>query len=209
MALDLLRSEGLVRRLQGIGTMAVDNGKIRVPLDPPRSVAKICDDGTHPVRYFGLSALVVASSSSIAEHLEITPGELVAFIERLTLIDSRPASVASVWIPLSIAGPVVSGNVDLDQYGIFDILEQELHLELGVSEYSIEATLADEAITALLEVAAGSPVVLLGTLTRLADGRPAALTYTRGRGDRVRYEFGASRHPHAGCPDTRQGCHRT
>jgi GntR family transcriptional regulator len=195
MALNLLRSEGLITRLQGIGTVAVRQSQVRVPLDPPRSVVNICGRGTERVCYVGLSVLATVVSSSVAERLEIASGEKVVFIERLTLIDHEPVSLASVWIPMAFAAPVLADEVDLQQ-GIFDILEQGLGLQLGDSEYSMEATAADEAVGSLLDVPIGSPLILLGTLTRLRDGRPAALGYTRGRADRVRYEFRASRDQH-------------
>lgn len=111
-------------------------------------------------------------------------------MERLTLVDGWPFALASVWFPSTLAAPLLDGTVDFHQ-GVFDILERGLHLELGLSEYSIEATAADEAVARLLDVPTASPLVLLGTLHLDVDGHPVSLGSTRGRADRVRYEVQA------------------
>ena len=110
----------------------------------------------------------------------------MAFIERLTLLDERPFTLNSAWIPAKLAAPILDCSTKLQQ-GVFDILENELMLDLGVSEYVIEATAADETVASYLDVPVGTPLLMLETLTRDADGVPVELGYGRGRSDRVRY----------------------
>jgi len=91
------------------------------------------------------------------------------------------------------AGGVVSAKLlshswsarEQDHQGVTDVLVRDLGLELGESEYCIEATAADEAVASPSAVAVGSPLLLLETLTRLVDGRPVQLGYQRGRADRM------------------------
>jgi GntR family transcriptional regulator len=188
MALDLLRAEGLVRRLQGVGTVATDHEQVAFALDPPRSVVRSFEGQSHLVDYIPVSLFATTASPGIAERLDLRSTDRVVFIERLTLMDSVPMSLVSSWIPMNYAAPLFDGDIDVEHKGIFDILEQDLGMELGDSDYSIEATAADAAVATLLGVPSGSPILLRSTLNHLADGRPLSFGYTRGRPDRVRYE---------------------
>lgn len=188
MALDLLRAEGLVKRLQGVGTVAVDHEQVAFALDPPNSVMRTFEGKSHLVDYIPVSLFATTASPGIAERLDLRCRDRVVFIERLTLLDHVPMSLVSVWTPMIYGAPLLDGDIDLEHRGIFDILEQDLGMELGDSDYSIEATAADSPVAALLDIPTGSPILLRSTLNHLVDGRPVSFGHARGRSDRVRYE---------------------
>jgi GntR family transcriptional regulator len=121
----------------------------------------------------------------------------VVFLERLTSLDGRPFTLSSVWIPAVFAASLTAGMADM-QVGVLDLLRRCSGLELGVSQYCIEATAADESVAGILDVPRASPLLLLAALNHLTDGRPVALSYIRGRADRVRYEIPGVRPPGAG-----------
>jgi GntR family transcriptional regulator len=201
MALNLLRSEGLVRRLQGRGTLVDGCGKVVLSLDRARSATSAVSGGSARVHYESLSMLVTEPSSGIADRLELSPVDEVLFMERLTVLDGRPLSLSSVWIPAAFAAPLIAGTADL-QHGVVDLLRRECGLELGISQYGIEATAADEAVAGLLSVPTASPLLLLVALNHLSGGQPVALSYIRGRADRVRYEIPGVMPPPASAPSS-------
>jgi GntR family transcriptional regulator len=107
-------------------------------------------------------------------------------------LDDRPLTLRSSWIPASLARPILEGKVDLQQ-GIFQLIKRGLGLDLGVTDYSIEAALVDEAVASVMNVSIGSPLVLCESLTHLADGRPIQYGYARSPADRVRFVTSVNR----------------
>ena len=74
---------------------------------------------------------------------------------------------------------------DLARRDVFVLLEQLAGQPLGEAELAIEATTADHSAAEQLEVAPGSPLLLVERLTKLEDGRPVDLEFLRLRGDRI------------------------
>jgi GntR family transcriptional regulator len=165
---------------------------VQIPLDRARSATSAVDDGRERVTYRPLSLLVARPSSGIAERLELTDQEEVVFLERLTSLDDFPFTLSSIWIPRKFATGLIGAGAHLEE-GVIDIIRRCPGVELGVSQYSIEATSADQAVAGLLQVPVSSPLLLLVALNHLVDGRPIALQYVRGRSDRLRYEVPAVR----------------
>jgi GntR family transcriptional regulator len=131
--------------------------------------------------------------AGVARRLGIAVGAEVAFLERVMFLDDRPLTLRSSWIPASLARPILNGEVDLRR-SIYELLECGLGLHLGATDYSIEATLADESVASIMSVAIGSPMLLLEGLTRLDDMRPAEYGHARCPGDRVRYVTSVRHH---------------
>lgn len=208
MALDLLRAEGLVKRLQGIGTVTVDHDQVAFALDPPSSMVRTFEGQPQRIGYIPVSLFAATPSPGIAGRLGLGSTDRVVFIERLTLLDGARVSLVSVWTPMTYGEPLLAGAIDLEHKGIFDILEQDLGLELGDSDYSIEATAADAAVACLLEIPTGTPILLRSTLNHLADGRPVSFGFARARPDRVRYECRGVRPGRPSAVSARSELHR-
>ncbi len=194
LALNLLRAEGLIDRCQGIGTVVVGDIPIFVPLDPRIGLSDLLDSNPGRVHFENHSIFATTASPGLARHLEIAMGAEVVFLERLMLLDQRPLTLRSSWMPGVLAKPLLAGGIDLRR-SIFDILEHGLGLDLGVTEYSIEATVADEAVASVMRVPIGTPVSVSESFTRLADGRPVEYGYARSPGDRIRFVTRINRLP--------------
>jgi GntR family transcriptional regulator len=192
LALNLLRAEGLVERFQGVGTVVVGATQIFVPLDPDVGIVDLLDDGVSRVRFHNLATLTATAPPGLARRLDIPVGAEVVFLERVMLVDGRPLTLRSSWIPATLARAILDGEVDLRQ-SIFDLLTRGLGFDLGVTEYSIEAALADEAVASVMNVPVGNALVLCESLTRLADGRPIQYGYARSPADRVRFVTSVTR----------------
>ena len=186
LALSLLRSEGLVTRLQGRGTTVIRETPVFVPLDPPAALADVVEGGRTRVRFTNLSLIVTAAQAGVAGKLGLDVGDRVVFLERLMFLDDEPCTLRASWIPEPVAEPIMTGRVNL-QNAMFQLLENEVGLDVGVVEFSIEATLSDETVSSLLGVVPGSPLLLVENLTRLRDGSPVEYGFARTRADRVRF----------------------
>ncbi len=180
-ALDLLRAEGLVERLPGVGTVVVAQ-KYPHGLDRLMGLAETLREHgrvTNEVR----TTVPVPAPAPVADRLRLPPGADVLYIERLRRLGGLPLSLDLTYIPLDI-GTALLGE-DLENTDIFRLLETLTGTPLGHAEISLEAVNADAHSAAVLDAPQGAAVLMLERLTHLADGRPVDLEFIRFRGDRI------------------------
>ncbi|MEV4918372.1 GntR family transcriptional regulator [Streptomyces tirandamycinicus] len=180
--LALLRIEGLVDRIPGVGTFVV-SGKAVQGLDRLRGLAESFDTGCDRVVNQVLLADTVPATPTVAERLELDPGTEVIALERVRLLDGQPLSLDASYLPADIGRPLL--EMDLARHDIFELLEGELGFPLGAAALSIEAIAADRTVADLLRVADGFPLLFLERLTYTNAGRPIDLEFVRFRGDRM------------------------
>jgi GntR family transcriptional regulator len=183
-ALDLLRTEGLIERLQGAGTFVVPQDRVRHGIEVLRGLPDDIDRGTARVSYQVLDLRTVGAPSIVAEHLGIAEGDGVVFLERVTHLDARPLILRSSWFPYEIGAPLLRPDAQLC-VSIYQLIERELGHEAGYSDQVIEATTADSATAEILRTTVGAPILLMERLVHLTDGRPVEFGFGRSRGDRM------------------------
>ncbi|GAA5003795.1 GntR family transcriptional regulator [Streptomyces siamensis] len=180
-ALDLLRAEGLVERLPGVGTVVVAQ-KYPHGLDRLMGLAETLREHgqvSNEVRSMG----PVAAPAPVADRLGIAPGADVLYIERLRRLDGLPLSLDLTYIPLDLGADLLAA--DLENTDVFRLLEAITGQPLGHADITLEAVNADAHSAAVLQAPRGTAVLMLERLTHLADGRPVDLEFIRFRGDRI------------------------
>jgi GntR family transcriptional regulator len=181
-ALDLVRAEGLVDRVPGLGTR-VAGEKYPHGLDMLLGLAETLGGHgrvTNEVRTAGLAT----APPSIARRLGLPDRAQVVYIERLRSISGLVLSLDLTYLAPEIGEPVLAE--DLERNDIFVLIERITGRRLGEAEISLEAVNADAHCAELLEVPCDSALLMLERLTRLDDGSPVDLEYIRFRGDRTR-----------------------
>ncbi len=181
LALDLLRAEGLVERLPGVGTVVVAQ-KYPHGLDRLMGLAETLHEHgnvTNEVRTVGL----LPAPALVAERLRVAPGADVVYIERLRRLNGLPLSLDLTYIPLDIGTELL--GADLENTDVFRLLETVTGRALGHAEITLEAVSADAHSAAVLQAPRGAAVLMLERLTHLCDGRPVDLEFIRFRGDRI------------------------
>ncbi|MEU3841713.1 GntR family transcriptional regulator [Streptomyces sp. NPDC028635] len=180
-ALDLLRSEGLVDRLPGVGTVVVAR-KYPHGLDRLMGLAETLHEHgrvTNEVRTMG----PVPAPGPVADRLHVQPGADVLYIERLRRLNGLPLSLDLTYVPLDIGTALL--GADLENTDVFRLLEAITGRRLGHAEITLESVNADAHSAAVLEAPRGAAVLMLERLTHLCDGRPVDLEFIRFRGDRI------------------------
>jgi GntR family transcriptional regulator len=191
-ALDLLRAEGLVDRLPGVGTVVVAR-KYPHGLDRLMGLAETLrehGDVTNEVRTVGPAP----APAPVAERLRLPPGADVLYIERLRRLGGLPLSLDLTYVPLDIGASLL--GADLEHTDVFRLLEAATGQPLGHAEITLEAVNADAHSAAVLQAPRGAAVLMLERLTHLADGRPVDLEFIRFRGDRITMSGLLRRFPH-------------
>lgn len=180
-ALDLLRDEGLVERIPGVGTRVV-RGKYLHGLDHLRGLAETLS-GVGRVRNEVRVSGLVPAPGPVARRLELQSGDPVVYLERRRLADDVPLSLDLTYVVRDLGERLVSE--DLAGQDVFALLESISGRSLGEAELTLESVAADPHSAAILDVAPRSPLLMLERLTHLDDGRPVDLEFIRFRGDRI------------------------
>ncbi|MBT2390859.1 GntR family transcriptional regulator [Streptomyces sp. ISL-1] len=182
-ALDLLRTEGLVERQPGVGTVVVSE-KYPHGLDRLQGLAETLHehgDVTNEVRTVG--PVPAPAPAPVARRLGLADHADVLYIERLRRLNGLPLSLDLTYIPLDIGAGLL--GCDLEHTDVFRLLETLTGQPLGTAEITLEAVNADVHSAAVLQAPRGAAVLMLERLTHLSDGRPVDLEFIRFRGDRI------------------------
>lgn len=183
-ALDLLRGEGLIDRLQGAGTFVVSPERHVIPIEALGGMVQNIDDGDARVRWELLEYEKVAAPELIAERLRIAEGSEVIYAERRQVLDGEPVLLRSSWMPLDV-GDIISVDPAATRRSLYDLVEKALGHPIERADLRVEATLADASTTTALGVAEGTPLMLLERLVFDIHDRPVEYGHSRIRADRA------------------------
>jgi GntR family transcriptional regulator len=178
-ALDILRIEGLVTRVQGIGTLVAAR-KYAHGLDRLLGLAETLHEHGEIVNEIRAAGLVVPPPA-VAARLRAPGG--VVYIERLRRLNGLPLSLDLTYLVADI-GELLLGE-DLAHNDIFGLIESHAGQALGGASLTVEALSADPHSAAVLDCPPGAALLMVERLAHLADGRPVDLEYIRIRGDRL------------------------
>lgn len=180
-ALDLLRTEGLIERLPGVGTVVVSR-KVPHGLDRLMGLAEVLDAHgtiTNEVRAAG----PVRPPGAVARRLRVPSGSQVVYIERLRRLGDMPLSLDLTYLHPDFGTALL--DADLEGEDVFRLLERTSGRRLGAADLTVEAVNADARSAAELGVPRGGALLMVERLTHFEDGTPVDLEYIRFRGDRL------------------------
>jgi GntR family transcriptional regulator len=196
-ALAELESEGVVRRVQGLGTF-VASPKIR---HVPRlqSFSELARSQGFVPSHRMLSSVAAAAPDDVAGDLGVEPGSGARHLIRLLLADDRVVGLADTWLPHDL----IEENEELFEEdrlargSLYELLQSPpVSLVLHRAEETISASVADRELAAQLECDPGSPVLVVKRVSWTADDR--MVESTRLLFVSERYEYRVSMQPPAG-----------
>lgn len=185
-ALAGLEERGLVRRVQGSGTF-VAHRKLRQRATRLRGFfEQSVEQGVMPVTRT-LTRSSVAATPALAEALGLQPGEPVYSVVRLRMAGGEPVVLERSFFPARLLPGLIDG--DLDHGSIYRLMEERYDARptRGVQEMESVPARRDEA--ELLQVAPGSPLMLLERTGWDRRGRIVEHARDLYRGDRSRFSM--------------------
>lgn len=184
--LDMLEREGMIVRIKGRGTFVAEP-KISESL--VQSLTGFHEDmvrqGYQPYSKI-LKQEVVPASVKVAKHLGLEPETLVIELCRLRYVNDIPLALVTTFLQLAHCPSVL--KADLTRRSLYEYLESQCNLKIARGWRFIEAVLANEREAQLLEIAHGSPLILLDSVNYLEDGTPIEYYHAVHRSDRARFE---------------------
>jgi GntR family transcriptional regulator len=164
-ALTMLRDEGLVERVQGIGTFTVHEARYVSTIAELHG--EVAEQGViRRTRSEVLERTVLQASDAIARALQIASGEPVLLLEYVAYVEGEPIGLATNYVKFPEAEALLHAPFESDWYALLDAAG----LPLGGSEWQFSATNADPAVAALLNVSAGTALMLAEELIWDEDG---------------------------------------
>ena len=183
-ALELLRDEGLIDRLQGAGTFVVSPPRETFAIDDLATITRHVEEFDARSRWELLELEHVSAPPLIAQRLGLADGADVIFAERRGLFDGEPYHLRESWVPAHLVDvPILDAAAQRMSPDAF--LERSLGRVINRMHLRIEATVSDAATSGVLGVREGRPLILLERLSIDDRDQPVEFGHSRLRGDRV------------------------
>jgi len=185
-ALQSLENEEIIYRCQGLGSFVSDKRT-------PHNLVRLTDFNEDMAKA-GLNASSKVHEFKILESpdwllgpLQIEEGTKVMQIDRLRLADENPIAFDSTWLPI-LYGQLLTME-KLGTSTIYKILEEEYDITITRGTYRFTAEVADENLAAELEIAKGSPLLMIERSTFTIGNKPVYFQRRYYRNDKVMYEM--------------------
>lgn len=127
----------------------------------------------------------VAADEYIAEQLDVKEGDPLYYAERLKSVEGEPIGWARIWI-IKDKAPGFEQKKILSS--VYEILENDYHIELATAVEVVEARAATEEMAALLHIPPGDPLLEVTRVTYDSGGDTVELSKICSRADRYAYQ---------------------
>ena len=185
-ALNELVHKGLITRVKGKGTF-ISEPKIHESLfhELTGFYQDMEKKGLEPKSKV-LEQELIPASKKVSMYLEIPENETVIMINRLRFINDEPIVLVTTYLPYSMVPDLI--EVDLSNISLYVYLENECGLQIARGKRFLEAVPANQLEAENLNIGLGSPLLMLDSVSYLADGQPIEYFHALHRGDRSRFE---------------------
>ncbi|MGH3942551.1 MAG: GntR family transcriptional regulator [Pseudonocardiaceae bacterium] len=179
-ALRRLRSEGAVTAERGRASRVVAPAVIEQPLGALYSLFASVEAAGQVQRSI-VRALDVRTDRIVAARLDLTGSTPLLYLERLRLAAEEPLAVDRVWLPASLATPLL--EADFSHTSLYDELARRCDVRLSGGREHLRAVVPTAEECAVLGIGPGIAAFVIDRLA-YTGGRPAEWRHTLVRGDR-------------------------
>lgn len=183
-ALSLLEGQGLLKRMQGVGTYVANLKIDRHAAHLLPFTKGIKRGGFYPGAKVILLRQEVASVS-VARKLNLTPLAPIFYSHRVRLVNQEPAMLEKFKVPMDVF-PRFDQH-DFNSRSVYEVIEEEYGIIITHADLSIEAVSATEYEAELLCIPKGFPLILEERIGYDGNGRPIEYAKDLYRGDRFRF----------------------
>lgn len=189
-ALNQLQLEHLIYKIQGKGTF-VSAPKSFQNISELQGFAEAMTDLGHEVFNVVKEFRFIPATPHIASKLKISVNSTVVEIKRIRLLNRKPVSFELTYLPKAIGTAL--HQINLSTRDVFLAIEEDLSIALGHADLNIDATLADEELSELLQVDLHAPLLRVERLTHDHAGHPIDFEYLYFSGERFQYRLRVDR----------------
>jgi GntR family phosphonate transport system transcriptional regulator len=184
-ALAALAQEGIVRAVQGRGTLIERKERLNFPITKRTRFTTGIGEQAREMRGLLLASGEDRADAEVARWLKLRPGVPVIRMETVRKADGRPVSCATTWFPAERFAGMPAAYEKTESI-------TRAFAELGLSDYvrattEITATHADTGDIAALELTPGAIVLITKAMNTDLDGVPVQYSISRFSADRVQF----------------------
>ncbi|BBN98781.1 GntR family transcriptional regulator [Sporolactobacillus terrae] len=177
---------GILIRIKGKGTFVAAQEKIEKKLLGFNGFSEdMISRGLKPGSRM-LHFSIVHPPDKIAMQLKLQEGENVYEIKRVRLADDEPMAIETSYIPVRVLPHLTDQQVSPSLY---HYIERETGMTINHAEQSIEASIVTSEEAKILDVAKGSPILLINRCAYLSNGQPIEQTKSLFRADRYKFKI--------------------
>jgi GntR family transcriptional regulator len=179
-ALRQLRAEGVIVAGRGRQPRVAPVPEIQQPLGALYSLfASVEDAGL--AQHSLVRTLDIRADGVIAERLALEASALLVYLERLRLAGEEPLAIDRVWLPASVAAPLL--DVDFTYTSLYTELAARTGVRLDSGHENVHAVIPTPAERALLHAPANTAAFAINRLGCVKN-HPVEWRHTLVRGDR-------------------------
>jgi len=184
-AIDMLVSENILERQQGRGTF-IRRPQFQSSLFRFFRFQSVSGERQVPESRI-LSIEPVSAPSAVSQALGLPLDASVIRMIRLRLLDAQPVLAEEIWLPQVQFQTLL--EIDLSKQGplLYPIYEELCGQVVAYAEETLTAEAISDVPARLLQVPAGSPVVVIERLARNYAGQPLEWRRSRGHASHFRY----------------------
>ena len=185
-ALGELEAEGRLRRQKGRGTFVASPKVAEAMIESFSGLAEDVAARGGTLRNEVRAREITGAPHAVAGELELAEGEPVILLERLRIVDGRPWSLVTTYIPAARFPGLV--DEDFETQSLYALIEGKYGVPIAHGRRRIEAIAADPGTAAALGVAGGDPLLRLTSTAYDEDGTPVEHFIARHRADATSFE---------------------
>jgi GntR family transcriptional regulator len=129
----------------------------------------------------------VEASQKLRQQLELPAEDDQVFrLKRLRLADGQPIGIHNSYLPLALGQLLTAAEIEASG-SLYRVLEEQFHLYPTEADETLESTIADVYEAQLLDIAAGSPLLLIERTVWSQTRQAMEFVKMLYRGDRYKY----------------------
>ena len=132
-----------------------------------------------------LEARIIPADPALARILRIQLGGEVVFLNRLRLVDDKPAAIERAYLPHSFCHGILEHDFSVES--LYDVLASQYNMKPDHAEQEIGAEIATSQVAELMGLTQPAAVLVIRRETRTADGRVIEYVESEFRADRFRF----------------------
>jgi GntR family phosphonate transport system transcriptional regulator len=184
-ALAALAQEGIVRAVQGRGTLIERKERLNFPISKRTRFNSGIGEQARETRGLLLAHSEENADDEVARWLKLSPGAPVIRLETVRKADGRPVSAATSWFPAERFAGMPKAYQQTESI-------TRAFAEVGLSDYvrattEITAAHAEAADLMALELTPGAIVLITKAMNTDLEGVPVQYSVTRFAADRVQF----------------------
>jgi len=186
-AINELVVEGYLYRIKGKGTF-ISKPKIKqdflLQLDSFNS--EMIKKGLCPSTKV-LNINIIESDENVSAALKLPIGSQVIQLSRLRYANDEPIVFVVTYMPFELCKPIL--EKDLESNSLYKLLENECGFIISKVTRSLEAILAGEFESNLLQIKQGATIQYFESIAYLSDGTAIEYSLAKYRGDRNKFTY--------------------